>query len=74
MVEIEGHRYYSAAQAGIVLGVKRRRVNQFIPEGRLNAIKIAGRYLIREDHLQEFANEPRPMGRPEQPHEVDPRL
>jgi len=46
------------------LGVHRSRVYQFIEEGRLRSVTIAGHVYVTEKSLKEFAATPRPTGRP----------
>lgn len=54
------------AVAGKILDVTPRRVRAFISEGRLPAIKVGKQYIIKYSDLMDFANKPRPSGRPEE--------
>lgn len=44
------------------LGVKPRRVQQFIAEGRMDASKIGGRWFATREELDRFAKIPRQPG------------
>ena len=44
------------------LGVKIRRVQQFIQEGRLQASMIGGRWFVTKDELERFEAIPRKPG------------
>lgn len=53
------------------LGLKTRRVQQFIQEGRIEATKIGGRWFVKRKALDRFAKIPRKpgnlTGRPRRP-------
>jgi len=63
MPTINTSQYVTTAQAAIVLGVTPIRVRQFCQEGRLDALEVAGRWLIPADKLRQFARIDRPVGR-----------
>ena len=54
MIEIED-QFVTASQAAKLLGAKHVTVSQLCQSGRLPAVKIANRWLIRKDVLVEFA-------------------
>jgi excisionase family DNA binding protein len=59
--------YLSSAEAAQVLGIKQMSIHALIRDGRLPAVKVAYRWLIPREQLEEFARsyEPR-QGRPPQ--------
>lgn len=54
----------TVVEASRFLRVNVQRVRQFISTGRLQARKMAGRWLIERDSLREFAELDRKTGRP----------
>ena len=54
MMQIED-QFVTASQAAQVLGAKHVTVSQLCQSGRLPAVKIANRWLIPRDVLEEFA-------------------
>ena len=57
--------FVSSADAAKVLGIKHMSIHALIRDGRLPAIKVAYRWLIRRDQLEELAKSYVPMkGRP----------
>ena len=54
MMKIED-QFATASQAAKLLGAKHVTVSQLCQSGRLPAEKIANRWLIRKDVLEEFA-------------------
>ena len=48
-------QFATTSQAAKVLGAKHVTVSQLCQSGRLPAVKIANRWLIRKDVLEEFA-------------------
>ena len=54
MMQIED-QFATASQAAKLLGAKHVTVSQLCQSGRLPAVKIANRWLIRKDVLEEFA-------------------
>ena len=64
MLHVED-QFVTASQAAQVLGAKHVTVSQFCQSGRLPAVKIANRWLIPSDVLEEFAKTYVPkVGRP----------
>jgi excisionase family DNA binding protein len=61
-VAVGGQKLYSTQECALMLGVRTRRVQQFIKEGRLSAQKIGRLWFVREKDLQKFAAKPRPTG------------
>jgi len=47
---------YSAKEAAYAIGVSRPRVYQLIKEGRIPAVNLGGRVLIRRDDLAAFVD------------------
>jgi excisionase family DNA binding protein len=66
MIQIEDQdQFVTASEAAQVLGAKHVTVSQLCQSGRLPAVKIANRWLIRKDVLEEFAKTYVPkVGRP----------
>lgn len=60
---IEPRRWYSTAEAGRVLGISGRRVQQLCEGGRLGE-RHGRNWAIRGSQLARFADIPRPTGRP----------
>lgn len=54
----------SVAEAAERLGVTRGRVNIFIREGRLPAVRIGRSFALRESDVEAFAKQPRQVGWP----------
>lgn len=57
----------SVSQTAQILGVNESRVRQFILAGRLRAMKIGGRWIVRDQDIIEFNLKERRPGRP--PHD-----
>ena len=57
--------FVSSADAAKVLGIKQMSIHALIRDGRLPAVMVAYRWLIRRDQLEEFAASYAPKrGRP----------
>lgn len=57
--------FYSAREAGEVLGVGARRVLQYIHHGYLKADRVGNTHVIKAEYIAEFnRNHPRKPGRP----------
>jgi excisionase family DNA binding protein len=57
--------YLSSAEAAQVLGIKQMSIHALIRDGRLPAVKVAYRWLIPREQLEEFAKSYQPrQGRP----------
>ena len=59
---IEFNVLFTVRECAAVLGVKKRRVQQFIQEGRLQANKIGGRWFITPEEVERFKAIPRRSG------------
>jgi excisionase family DNA binding protein len=57
--------YLSTAEAAQVLGIKQMSIHALIRDGRLPAVKVAYRWLIPREQLEEFSRSYQPrQGRP----------
>ena len=64
MLDIQ-QEFVSSADAAHILGIKQMSIHALIRDGRLPAVKVAYRWLIRRDQLETFAKSYVPMqGRP----------
>ncbi len=54
--------WISMAEAGRLRGVSRQAIALLVKKGRLSALKIGGRPLVRRKEVEEF--KPDPAGRP----------
>ena len=64
MLDIQ-QEFVSSADAAQILGIKQMSIHALIRNGRLPAVKVAYRWLIRRDHLEKFAESYVPkQGRP----------
>jgi|GEM_PF-2415946 len=59
-----GDRFYTVREAAKQLGVSRGRVLQLLCRNQLPSIKVGMIRLIAEKHLQAYAMNRRPPGRP----------
>ena len=65
MIHESNHGYITSREAAEVLGAKHVTVSQLCQHGKLSALKIANRWLIPRDALEEFAKAYQPKkGRP----------
>jgi excisionase family DNA binding protein len=55
-------KFISTKEAARIIGVSQRRVQQFVTQGRLQAHKVAGVWLVNQDDLDKVKN--RKNGRP----------
>ena len=62
-----GNTYLPSAEAARLLGIHPMSIQQLCRDGKLRAEKIANRWLVRRDDLDEFAKTYVPtVGRPRQ--------
>ena len=66
MLDIQ-REFVSSAEAAQILGIKQMSIHALIRDGRLPAVRVAYRWLIRRDQLEKFAESYVPkQGRPRQ--------
>ncbi len=64
MIDIQ-QEFVSSGDAAKILGIKHMSIHALIRDGKLPAVKVAYRWLIRRDQLEKFAETYVPMqGRP----------
>lgn len=63
MSEAEHPEFVTVSQAAKILGLSSVRVRHLCTEGRLG-FRVGTYWLIRRSELKEFADIPRPVGRP----------
>lgn len=51
---LEGLTLYTLAEVQPILGVSYRSLQRYVQSGQLKAIKVAGRWRVRKDALEDF--------------------